>query len=344
MKNLNLAFAILVSAVMAGNALANDPVYSETVGYNTSTVPAGKMTMVSFPLLKQEVYSGTFTSKNGGVLTSSTSSFDASLISAKNYAGEPLYFIEITSDSNATSGLIIDILSATSTTVTVSTGDAASLSGTDSFKIRKYLTLGDVFGASNSAGLKQGPTIGEADIVYALVNGNWKQYFYFDDVVGFDPTKWADLSQVGDAKDARIDPDQGVLIARKTGSGSVSLVVTGTVKSTQAKIPVATGMQIVTNPWPTPMTFTQLGIQTGSVATGLKQGPSVGEADVIYRLENGEWKQYFIYDDQIGFDPVKWKKLGDTADPSNIQIGVGEAILIKRVAPQSFAWSPAKNF
>jgi uncharacterized protein (TIGR02597 family) len=344
MKTLTAALAILVAAVMAGNAAANDPVYSETVGYNTSAVPAGKMTMVSFPLLKQEVYSGAFTSKSGGVLTSSASNFDASLISAKNYASEPLYFIEITSSSNATSGLIIDILSATSTTVTVSTGDAASLSGTESFKIRKYLTLGDVFGANNSAGLKQGPSLSEADIVYALVNGNWKQYFYYDDQVGFDPTQWADLSQVGDAKDARIDPDQGILIARKTGSGSVSLVVTGTVKSTQAKIPVVAGMQIVTNPWPTPMTFAQLGLQTGNEATGLKQAPSVGEADVIYRLENGEWKQYFIYDDQIGFDPVQWTKLGDIADPSSTQIGVGEAILIKRVTPQSFAWSPAKNF
>ena len=342
MKKLNVGLAIFVAAVMAGNA--QTPVYSDIVGYITSSIPAGKMTMVSFPLLEQEVYSGVFTSKNGGVLTSSASNFNASLISAKNYASEPLYHIEITSSSDATSGLIIDILSATSSTVTVSTDDAASLSGTESFKIRKYLTLGDVFGQNNSAGLKQGPSVSEADIVYALVNGNWKQYFYYDDEVGFDPTQWADLSQVGDAKDARIDPDQGILIARKPGSGSVSLAVTGTVKSTQAKIPVATGMQIVTNPWPTPMTFAQLGLQTGNVATGLKQAPSVGEADVIYRLENGEWNQYFVYDDQVGFDPVQWTKLGDIADPSSTQIGVGEAFLIKRVAPQSFAWSPAKNF
>jgi len=341
MKKINLLLGTLLATVALSHAVDS---YSEIVGYNTSGVPAGKMTMVSFPFLKQEVYSGAFTSKSGAVLNSSGSSFDASLISAKNYAGEPLYFIEITSNSNATSGLIIDILSATSTTVTVSTGDAASLTGTETFKIRKYLTLGDVFGDNNSAGLKQGPSIAEADIVYTLVNGNWKQYFYYDDQVGFDPTQWADISQLGDAKDARIDPDQGILISRKTGSGDVSLRVAGTVKSTQAKIPVVAGMQIVTNPWPTPMTFAQLGLQTGNVATGLKQAPAVSEADVIYRLENGEWKQYFIYDDQVGFDPVQWSKLGDTADPSNTQIGVGEAILIKRVATQSFAWSPAKNF
>jgi len=178
------------------------------------------------------------------------------------------------------------------------------------------------------------------------VNGNWKQYYYYDDQVGFDPTQWNDLSMVGDASDARIDPDQGLLIARKAGSNDVQLKIAGTVKSTDAKIPVAAGMQMVTNPWPTPMTFSQLGLKTtdGDVAKGLQQGPSVAESDVVYRLENGVWQQYYIYDDQVGFDPVSWNKLGSVDDQANTQIGVGEAILIKRVASQAFEWKPSKNF
>jgi len=339
MKKLNLLLGTLIATAALSHAVDS---YSDIVGYNVCTASPGKMTMVSFPFLKQEIYSGTFTSKNGGVLTSTGASFDSTPLSSKNYAGEALYYVEITSAS--ASGLILDILSATSNSITLSSDDASRLSGTESFKIRKYLTLGDVFGVANEAGLKQGPDITQADIVYALVNGNWKQYFYFDDLVGFDPTQWSDLALVGDAKDARIDPDQGILIARKAGSNDVRLQVAGQVKTTNAKIPVLNGMQIVSNPWPTPMTFAQLGLQTGSESTGLKQGPSVSDADVVYRLENGKWEQYFIFDDQVGFDPIQWSKLGSIADQSTTQIGVGEAILIKRISNQSLEWQPSKNF
>jgi len=153
MKKLNLLLGTLLATVALSHAVDS---YSEIVGYTTTSVAPGKMTMASFPLLKAEVYSGVFSSKNGAVLNSAGSSFNSTLLASKNYAGESLYYVEIAS-TGASSGLILDIVSAASTSVTVAAPDAARLTGTENYKIRKYLTLADVFGPGNEVGLKQGP-------------------------------------------------------------------------------------------------------------------------------------------------------------------------------------------
>jgi len=339
-KNL---FCIAFSAMLSGHAIFAQTVSTPIVGFLKTSIPAGQMSMVSFPLLNSQVVSSVLTSKSGNVLNCAGAAFNVSTISQKNYANEPLYYIEIKSGSQA--GLVLDILSATTTSLTVA--DASSLTGTESFSVRKYLTLADVFGAANQAGLKSGPSQGDADIVYLLVGGNWKQFFYYDDQVGFDPMQWLELGSgsSADASTARIDPDQGILVQRRAGGSPVSTLITGAVKDTPANVPMFNGMQIVTNPWPTAMTLEQLGLRTGNINSGLLQGDSVGQSDVVYRIEGGNWVQYYIYDDQVGFDPIQWVKLGGgSADQGSTLINPGEAILVQRKASASFAWAPAKNF
>ena len=335
-------FSAAVFFVWSGMLSYSQTVSTPIVGFLKSTLPAGQMSMVSFPLLNSPIVTSVFTSKSGNVLSCPGITIDTATVGQKNYANEPIYYVEIKSGSQA--GLILDILSATATSVTVA--DAGQLTGNESFAIRKYLTLADVFGASNQAGLKAGPSPSEADLVALLVNGIWKQFFYYDDQVGFDPTQWLELGgSSGDASTARIDPDQGVLVQRRAGTSSVSTLVTGSVKDSPANTPVFNGMQIVTNPWPTAMTLEQLGLRTGNTSTGLVQAPSFQEADVVYRLEGNAWAQYFIYDDQVGFDPIQWVKLGGgSSDQGSTVINPGEAILIQRKAAQSFAWAPIKNF
>jgi len=341
-RSKNLLFGSIV-LLWSGFVAFAQTVSTPVVGFLKNSLPAGQMSMVSFPLLNYPVVSSVLTSKSGNVLNCAGASFATQTITQKNYANEPLYYVEIKSGSQ--SGLMLDVLSATTTSITVA--DASSLTGNESFAVRKYLTLADVFGAANQAGLKSGPSQGDADIVFLVVGGNWKQFFYYDDQVGFDAVQWLELGSgsSADASSARIDPDQGILVQRRAGGTTVGTLVTGTVKDSPANIPMFNGMQIVTNPWPTSMTLEQLGLRTGNSSTGLQQGDSVGTSDVVYRIEGGNWVQYYIYDDQVGFDPIQWVKLGGgSSDQGSTLINPGEAILVQRKASNSFAWAPAKNF
>lgn len=337
------AVSVLALISLVGESgQAQSTVSTPIVGFLKSSLPVGQMSMVSFPLLNNPVVASSFTTKSGNTLNCTSVTFVAATISEKNYANEPLYYVEIASGPQ--SGLILDILSATSTSVTVA--DASILTGSESFFIRKYLTIADIFGSSNQAGLKSGANFSDADLVSLLVNGTWKQFFYYDDQVGFDPTQWLELGgPSSDAGSARIDPDQGILVQRRAGGVSVNTLVTGVVKQTKANIPVYSGMQIVTNPWPTAMTLDQLGLKTGNSTSGLQEGDSFNTSDIVFKVEGNTWSQYFVYNDQVGFDPVQWVKLGGGgADQGAVVINPGEAILIQRRASPSFAWAPQKNF
>ena len=340
MKKTNL-LAVLALALAATPAFlhAQTTNYSDVVGYMQISIPAGRASLVSFPLGSAPITSGIFSGKSGNVL--STSASLAALPSAlANSSNEPAYYAEVTSGPN--SGLILEITAKTTGSITV--GDASSLTGNESFQIKKFTTLGDVLGAGNSAGLLGGDSVTNADVVWAVANGAWKQYFFYDDGFGgeIDPLQWQTPGSIGDKSDTRIDPDQGVLIVRKAGSNR-TVTVTGTVKTTATISPLLNGAQIITNPYPTDKTLGTLNLRTGNSSTGLVEGDSVNNSDVIYNLDNGAWKQYFVYNDGFGgeIDPVQWQTPGSGVDQSGVAVSAGEALLLIRRG-SAFNWSPEK--
>ena len=342
MKKLNVALAILVAAVMAGNAQTNStnqPVYSDIVGYMKISLPAGKSSMVSFPLNKAPVASGSSTSKSGNVLSTSAdlSGVSGSIINA---LGEPAYYLEVSSGSLA--GLIIDVTAKGSGSVTVQ--DASQLSGNESFKIIKYTTLADVFGAQNSAGLTGGSSVDQADVIWIVSGGIFNQYYFSDDGFGGDgdPLQWTKPANSADASVARIDPDQGILVIRKEGSNK-EVTISGSVKGSSSYVPLITGSQIITNPYPVAKSLNALGLKTGNEATGLREGNSDLTADVLWKLDNGTWKQYYIYNDGFGGDgdPIAWNTPGNGADQGVVEIAAGEAVFVIRKAGL-FTWQPVK--
>ena len=336
MKKLNVALAILVAVVSSGNA---EPVYSDVVGYMKISIPAGKASLVSFPLGGAPLTSGVFSGKSGNVLSTSAAlnSLPGTLL---NSSSEAIYYAEITSVINQ--GRILEIVGKSSASIIV--GDSSGISGNETFVLKKFTTIADVFGAQNSAGLKGGDGVGNADVVWSVVSGAWKQYFFYDDGNGgeVDPLQWQTIGSFDDKSDTRIDPEQGVLIARLPGINK-DVTIVGTVKSTSTIAPMITGAQIITNPYPIDKTLGSLGLYTGDVATGLKSGDQVTTADVVYKLVDGVWKQYFVYDDGNAgeVDPIQWQTPGNFADQQNISVAAGEALLLIRRG-QQFEWKPAK--
>lgn len=326
--------------LLAPQSYSQSKVSTPIVGFLKLSLPAGKAALVSFPLNQSPLVSGTFSSKSGQVLSTSAS-LNALPANLANSDNEPLYYIELT--SGAKSGLLVEILSKGSSTLTVSTADASELVGNESFQIKKFTTLGDVFGANNSVGLLGGDSITTADTIWAVTNGTWRQYFFYDDGFGgeIDPMQWQTTGSGANKSDARIDPDQGVLVVRKPGAGK-TVTITGQVKATQSFVPFINGAQIVTNPYPVDKTLNTLGLKTGNPATGLLEGDSVNTSDLVYKLESGTWKTYFVYNDGFNgeIDPVAWQTTGSGADQGNVVVEAGEALLIVRRGNQ-FSWNVA---
>lgn len=336
---LSIAFGVVMLS-FAWNGYSQSTVSTPIVGFMKLSLRAGKATLVSFPLNQSSLVAGAFTGKSGAILSTAAdlSSLPSSLVNSDN---EPKYYIEITSGANA--GLIAEVVGKTSSSVTVSSGDAAAFVGTESFQIKKFTTLADVFGVANSAGLLGGDSVSTSDVVWAVANGTWRQYFFYDD--GFagevDPLQWQTPGSFVNKGDARIDPDQGVLVIRKAGTDR-SAIITGVVKSTPSFVPFINGAQIVTNPYPVDKTLGTLGLKTGNSATGLLEGDSNANSDVVYKLDNGTWKQYFIYNDGFNgeIDPVDWQTPGSNVSQASVTVSAGEALLIIRKGT-SFTWNIA---
>ena len=120
MKNLNLALAILVSAVIAANA---QPVYTDVVGYNKISAPLGS-SFQSFNFVNENQFIGLVASVSGSTVTLT----GLSGVSANAWAptdgvpeGEaanvPQYYLEVTSGDFA--GYNFDIVSNTGSQLTL---------------------------------------------------------------------------------------------------------------------------------------------------------------------------------------------------------------------------------
>ena len=334
------AWVALVAPCLTLNVYSQSTVSTPIVGFMKLSLPAGKATLVSFPLNQSTLVAGSLTGKSGSTLSTQAdlSTLPSNLLNSDN---EPKYYLEMTSGANT--GLIVEILGKTSNSISVSSGSASSFVGNESFQIKRFTTLADVFGATNSAGLLGGDSVTTSDVIWAVSNGSWKQYFFYDDGFGgdVDPLQWQTPGSFASKGDARIDPDQGVLVIRRAGSDT-SATITGVVKSTPSFVPFINGVQIVTNPYPVDKTLGTLGLETGNSETGLVEGDSTATSDVVYKLDNGIWKQYFVYNDGFNgeIDPVDWQTPGSNSSQAGVVVSAGEALLIVRRG-NAFSWNVA---
>ena len=109
MKKLNLSLAILISAVMAGHATTAT---SDIVGYEVQNFNAGN-TVHAVTFVKPDLFKGVASSKTASSLTVSGAAFG-------NYglvSGSPTHYVKIL--DGALAGYVFDVISSTSTSITV---------------------------------------------------------------------------------------------------------------------------------------------------------------------------------------------------------------------------------
>ena len=214
MKKLNVTLAILVTAVMAGNA---QPVYSDIVGYTTSNFPTGTSAHgVGF--VKEDSYRGVPTTLTSTTMTFSGASFGDLGPTAD---GLPKYYVEIVDGNLA--GYNADISSNTSSVLTIS-ADFSSLITLPTIVIREHVRASDIF--VNATGVE--------DFADSLVvnNPDGSQSSLLRD--SSSATGWIDAVSFS-AADLIVYPGQSFLL---NTAGSGNFTFSGKVKSTPTAVPL----------------------------------------------------------------------------------------------------------
>ena len=239
---------ITLMAVLSVTIKAQTTSYSDVVGYLQKSFPSGTSAHgVGFVLA--EKFRGVASSKSGDILTVAGAGFSADQFAP--VGGLPSHYILLTSGAQA--GLVADILSNTTTSVTVGSGDLSGVSYNPSFVIRPHLKASTLF--ANSSGLED-----YADTLNIFNSDGTTTSLLRDSTA---TTGWVDAASLS-AIDAVIYPGQGYLLNTTSGG---SFTTTGVVNPDQVAVPVFAGLvNLVSGSDPS----SAVPLQTSGIGNGLE--------------------------------------------------------------------------
>jgi hypothetical protein len=220
MKHLPSYLLLLVGFVGHG-IQAQSTVSTPIVGFETKSFSGGT-TGNGLGFVKPAVFSGASTSVTSGTVTSTGANFTALGAGLNPVGGLPTHYVEITSGTLA--GYVADVLSSTSTSLTVD-GDLTSILGTmPNLVVRPHIKVSDVFQGNASL----------TDYVdtATVYNPDGSATSLLRD--SSSPTGWVDPNSFA-AADFIVYPGQAILVS-VSGNGTVT--VTGQVKTTPTIVPL----------------------------------------------------------------------------------------------------------
>ncbi|MDX2108950.1 MAG: TIGR02597 family protein [Verrucomicrobiota bacterium] len=332
--SLTLSTLLITASITTAVETTTEPVGAMLMKVNSPASPGtSRLSLISATFVNPVSYQGAIATLNATTLTVAGTPWAANQFNGAN--GK--YYIEITSGAGA--GAMSDITATATNSLTLTDNLTTFGGATTAFRIRKHVTIGQIFGATNTAGLLAGQSPSEADeiIVLDAAGQSFATYFYGD----FDGTEfdgWYDASYTA-AANAVITPEQGIIIRRKQTGAQLQFVFSGSVKPGQTLVPVSQGVNYVGMANAAGRTLATSGLFTGSTTTGVKSGQGLGDADEIALIgSDGAFNVYWYGD----FDGTEFDGWYDSSyNPSNsLTINPGTGIFIRRKAPSSsFNWT-----
>jgi hypothetical protein len=278
--------------------------FTTPVGYHTETVSQGfnviGVNLVDAPL----VSSALSAAPAGAVLTDANVNFVDAL------AAGSLYSIEFAGGAWST----ITEFSANS----VTTASALAVGANESYIVRKVRTLGDYFGADNSAGFKAGDA-NTADILW-IPNGEAFEKAYYavaDPFLGI-AAGWALVGKAGDQANFGIPFTKG-LIVQKQDAGDLDLTFTGHVKLTPTIVTADAPFTYLSRIYPAGATLGNSGL--GDAVT---QGDANTASNIWLPTGPGVFqKGYFAAADPFLGITAGWQLVGEAGDKATAPLTSG---------------------
>ena len=331
-------------------------VETDPVGYVTNTIngsPDGSataFTALSMSLENPVSASGTLSeAPDSAVATNSSASYTPNEFAGTDASGNATHYLQFVSN-----GLIVDIIANDATTITTGTDLSGLADSGDSYVVKEHVTIADIFGASNEAGLTAGSSFATSDLVYIMSSdgsGAFATYFVQDDPTPFGLFGGDGWRQVGaannvDQSNVVIGPDDGLIVAR-SAAGDIDIVVSGSVNVIDHQRDLPNGFSMVSYPYPVDVTLDESNIYTSD--NGYVSGSSFATSDLVYMLgSDGQYTTYYRQDDPTPFGLFGgdgWRQVGaaNSEDKGSTVIPAGSAIIIKHTN-SGIAWNDQKPF
>lgn len=349
LRHLAVAAALLLPAatptLFAQTTATTDPVgFITLTAAGGGTVASPKLTLLSPTLMQPISWQGAITGVSTNTTGSTTITVSGVQWTTDQFNGAAgAYYLEIISTTTpGHSGVMGQITSTTAGTTNSSLTTTENLftfaAIGDTIRIRKDLTLADVFGATNSAGLLASSGDASTADEILLYNGAASvSYFYYTGSPGF-PAGWYNSTTFDPAGTVVLAPHQGVVIKKKT-TGGVTFTSNGAVKTGNTLFPVVNGLNVLGTVSAQGLTLATSGLYTGDANTGVK--PSSGDAstaDELVLYPSGSPVSYFYYTGSPGF-PAGWYN-STTFDPADaVSIAPGTAFVLNRKGGVAFNWT-----
>lgn len=316
MKTHSHLFTLAALAVAASSAFGQTAT-TPPVGYRTETIKGNAFNLVSADLDNPVAVAGIIDAVAGTTLTDNDVDFT-------NPALGTGLILQITEGANQ--GFTAFVTGVTQHTVTTAQDISALITaGTTKYEIRKALTIADLFGATNSAGLQSGNQT-TADKLWILdESGLFQQYYYADAAPPFITVGWRKVA--GGNTDRAAVPvyfTDGIFIQRVAATDK-DIVFTGHVRKIKSKVGIETGFNYLSRVLPVPMTLAQSGLETEL------QAGNQTTADKVWIPDGaGGYSQYYFATAQPPFITAGWRKVaGGNTDQSGVSIT--SAFIIERV-------------
>jgi uncharacterized protein (TIGR02597 family) len=248
----SLAAATLLGGYANAQSSATDPVGFHTLNVFGATVDGPRFSLVSAGLINPIEYASAATAIDASTVTVDGTPFaglDYGIVPEVTGGGPGVdeaeytaYYVEVTDGDEA--GAWANIVSNTDNALTVDR-DLSAAGGTAKIAIRKHVSINDVFGEMNEAGL-DGDDLGEianADEVSLFADGV-SQVFFYVSAAGLEG--WYDGALLRNGNTA-VEPQQAIYVQRKV-AGDVSFTRAGHVKVGPTKLNVNSGFNALANP------------------------------------------------------------------------------------------------
>ncbi len=209
----------------------------------------------------------------------------------------------------------------------------AGVSNGATLRIWRLWTLGQVFGADNSAGLTGGATPDAADLILLPKGEEFDRYFY--STGGAQGTGWRQVGGgAADQADVPVFVNEGVILFAR---GQKTITITGQIKPGSTQVHLQTGNNYVANLCPVNAGGAHASSEgrtlgNSGLTGGLAGGAASSLADVVLFWNGTGYDQYFH--STGGLLGAGWRKVGaGKQDQSGTALPDGAFIILRRGAP-----------
>jgi hypothetical protein len=304
---------------------------SEVYVATATTIPGNggsgsQLEYFSLSLVRPVVAGGVVTALGANNLTDANANWSSGQF---NGANGP-YYVEFAS------GLAADIVNTDAVNhALVLPGDIRSVVSVGvTYRIRKHMTLAEVFGPHNEAGLLAGNNSAKADDVYLYdTDAQSTQTYFYCNVAGFQG--WYRAGDSQPTNNVIIYPEQGIIVERKSAS-NLTRYLSGVCKPGPSVVPIVPGVNSLgTLKVLKSLRLDQLNLYTGDPLTGLAGGRTAAKADnLVIPGQNGSTTYYYC--NVFGFEG--WYQAGGNS-PVTVAIPPGSVFFIVRNPPNPpFNW------